>query len=116
MSDRGYKTTLRGTPNVLREYRCEEHGCFELDVPRETSQNPRPCPTCGAPSERTLTANIATHVNVGLFRGKSDGPRSPLDLDTRPLAEGMPLKEWRAKRSRLHRDRRRAEAKARGLR
>ncbi len=110
-----FKLTIRGIDRAEREYACDAHGPFELVVDLATSRDARPCPTCGAPSERTLTSNIATHINVGVFRGKSDPP-PPNAMDTRPLAEGkVSLKEFRAQRRAKHRDDRRAKAKQRGF-
>lgn len=96
MSD--FVLKLSGVPEAPREYECPEHGPFEIVVDLATSRDPRPCPECGAASERTLSTNLVTTVCPYSFvRGKSDPPPNPMVMDTRPLAEGMPLKEWRKK-------------------
>lgn len=114
----GFTLTLRGVTEAPREYACDAHGPFELVVDLATSSTPRPCPTCAAPSERTLTASIATRMAVSIEsgRGKSDGPPNPLAMDTRGLAEGkVSMQEFKAQRRALHRDNRRARAKQRGV-
>lgn len=111
-----FKVTIRGVTSAAREYDCPTHGPFDLVVDLATSSTPRPCPECGAASERTVTTNIATHIAVGFNRGKSDPPPNKYALDTRPLAEGKEtLKEFRKRRRGLHRDARRNEAKQKGL-
>lgn len=113
MSD--FVLKLSGVPEAPREYECPEHGPFETVVELATSRDPRPCPECGKASERTITCNIATHVNVHVPRGKSDPP-PPHAMDTRDLASGkVTMKEFRARRRAYHRDVKRREAKQKGL-
>lgn len=95
----GYKLTLRGDPRAAREYACPEHGPFELVVDLATSRDPRPCPVCGAASDRTIEANIVARVDpLSWIRGKSEKPDHPMAPQTELLAEGMPMKEYRAMR------------------
>ena len=111
----GFKLTIRGAQEGVREYGCPEHGPFDLTVDLSTSSQPRPCPTCGSLSERTLNANIHTRIDhLSFVRGKSAEKPTPLAMDTRPLAEGMPLKEWKARRRKLWRDHDRSVAKQKG--
>lgn len=113
-----FKITIRGAPIAAREYACEQHGAFELVVDLATSRDPRPCPTCAAPSERTLTSNILNRMalSVESGTGKSDPPPSPLAFNTRAMYEkGQTVSEFRADRRKLHRDRERARAKQKGL-
>ena len=111
----GYALKITGVPEAAREYGCEAHGPFEVVVELATSRTPRPCPTCGAASERTLNATIAHHVKVSVSRGKSDPP-PPGAMDTRALAEGkVTLKEFRAKSRTMRRDARWRQAKQKGL-
>lgn len=94
-----FKVTIRGAATGRRAYACAEHGAFELVVDIATSADPRPCPSCGAASERTVDA-AALKVPVGaLVRGKYATDRHPMAMDTRPIADGMPVQEFKAMRA-----------------
>ena len=111
----GFVLKIRGNPTGNREYVCPSHGPFELVVDLATSSTPRPCPTCAAPSERTLEANIVARAGYcGFHRGKAD-PAPPYATTTEALADGMPIGEWKKERRSLWRDADRKEAKTRGL-
>ncbi len=82
---------------ILSDYLCPDHGDFEATVP-----SPAPdaiaCPVCGAASP-WLPSPIVGRVKLGeVSRGKSDKAPTPYHLDMTELGEGMPLKEWKAKR------------------
>ena len=112
----GYKLTIRGDTRAAREYACPDHGPFELVVDLATSRDPRPCPECGAPSDRTLESNIYTRVDpLSFVRGKTEKPDHPMAPQTELLAEGMPAKEYKAMRRKKWRDFDYKRAKARGL-
>lgn len=107
---------LSGVTEAERQYACDDHGPFDLVVDLATSRQPRPCPTCAAPCERTIEGNILTRVNpLSFVRGKSDKPDHPMAPQTELLAEGMPAKEYRAMRRRKWKDWDRKRAKDRGL-
>ncbi len=95
----GYVVKLRGTPIGWRAYACPEHGAFEVEVDLATSGTPRPCPECGAASERTIAAVLYKPQRGTLVRGKYEGPSRPMDLDTRALADGMSPKEFKKQRA-----------------
>ena len=86
---------------VIVEYFCEtcemrtESLEKRADVPRETACE------CGGVAQRCISAPGLKFQNFSVDRGKSD-ERPPGVMDTRPLAEGMPLSEWRAKRRKEH--------------
>jgi hypothetical protein len=110
----GYTLRLRGTPEVDREYACDEHGPFTLTVDAATSSTPRPCPECGALSERTLEARYTVKVANSFQRGKRD-EMPPWATTTEAIADGMPVEEWREKRATYWRDHDRAVMKQKGL-
>lgn len=102
----------------MADYLCEWclHRFESLELRAELPDT-KPCEACGelainvigAPKPKKDTA--AVHAAVG---GKSD-PHLPHQLDTRPLAEGMPLKEWKAKEKQKQVSRRYDELKQKGL-
>ena len=62
-----------------------------------------PCEFCEFTAQWSPTP-IMGRVKIGeVLRGKSD-ERPPGMLDTRPLAEGMPKKEWDAMQHKITRD------------
>ena len=88
---------------VLADYLCPKHGRFEALQARSETDS-APCPTCGASSPWAPTP-VAGRVKRGeVVQGKFEPPPNELALDTRALADGMPLSEWRAKRKRINRD------------
>lgn len=116
---------LRGDQSgtVLHEYHCPVHGRFEADVPRASVPDAVPCPElchedgyddgdgdghpCRASSPWSPSA-VTCRVKIAeVTRGKVEAPPTKNALDTRDLAEGMPMNEWRAKRAKLRLDERR---------
>ena len=51
---------------------------------------------CGSVADRVLSAPLPKLQLATVTRGKSDPP-PPNAIDTRPLAAGMPVSEWRQK-------------------
>lgn len=98
---------------IVREYLCPDHGRFEIIESRNTATDPgRACPDCGAIAEWVISAPKTKTTWASVERGGVADAPVPWALDTRPLAEGMPLGEFRAKRAKEHNDRRHAEIKA----
>lgn len=95
----GYVVKLRGSPIGHRAYACADHGAFELEVDLATSAEPRPCPACGRPSDRTVEAVLVRLPLGTLVRGAQEAPRKPTDLNTRPLADGMSGHEFKKRRA-----------------
>lgn len=112
MSD--FVLKLSGVPEAPREYECPEHGPFEIVVDLATSRDPRPCPECGAASERTLSTRYVRKVANEFKRGKRD-EMTPYATTTEAIADGMPVSEWREKRAAFWRDHDRATMKRKGL-
>ena len=80
---------------VIHDFQCPDHGIFEDMVPR--SYVVSPCPVCGVDCDWVLSAvRVSVKISEPVSRGKSD-PHGPNMLDTRPLADGMPVAEWRKK-------------------
>ena len=94
---------------IINDYICPYHGKFDALVERDNAAT-APCPVkldhlesvasglsvCGELSPWTLSAPMG-RVKLGepASRAKND-PHAPGQLDTRPLAEGMPKAEWDA--------------------
>lgn len=110
----GFVVRVRGCPTGSREYACPTHGCFELVVDLATSSTPRPCPTCAAPSGRTLESNVITRMANSFLRGKRD-EMPPWATTTEALADGMPVEEWREGRAKYWEEQDRATMKQKGL-
>lgn len=95
---------------VVAEYCCPEHDRFDAlteRTPFGDAPDECPCPAilmidgehgmyeqaCGRMSPWAISAPLG-RVKLGeVHRGKSD-PHLPHQLDTRPLADGMPPHEW----------------------
>lgn len=127
---------LAGAP-MLADYECPEHGVFEAQVQRDENGDPpamanclltesfvrmndgtgwHPVP-CGRRSPWRISAPSLKRDSIPCFaavRG-GDSERRPGMLDTRPLAEGMPVKEWKAKQADATRERRYHQLIAKGL-
>lgn len=116
----GYVLKLGGAPTGPRAYACPEHGVFELEVDLATSAEPRPCPAwpmvdanilsedeavsaglerCGRLCERAVAAALYKPQRGALVRGKYEARGRPMDLDTRPLADGTSPKEFKKQRA-----------------
>ncbi len=115
---------------IINEYLCPEHGRFELLVSRD-APDVQPCPAvypyddsqshidpdcgdevCERLSPWTPSAVKAHFAPATVQRGTSD-ERPPNCLDTRPLADGMSMREWtklnRQKNREIVRDKLKAE-------
>ena len=85
-------------------------GRFTALVTRDADGNPpesHDCPECECSSPRIFGAPFVGTPRASVHRGKDD-PRPPGMLDTRPLADGMPVAEWRAKEAKRDVDQRRS--------
>lgn len=111
-----YKIRGDASAPIAAEFECPVHGRFEATMPRDRMPDALPCLSCDEPSPWRFPAPGAARVKLGeLVRGKSDErPPESIMLDTRPLADGMPLAEWRAKQADISRDI--ALSKARSMR
>lgn len=120
---------------MCAEYECPVHGRFEATVSRDENGDPpigQPCPApvgcddegcteehapCAFPSSWRISAPQLKRDSIPCFaavRG-GDTERRPGMLDTRPLAEGMPVKEWKAKQAEATKERRHHQLIAKGL-
>lgn len=86
---------------LLCDYRCEPCG-----VTWESLEN-RPAPArvlhvaCGKEADRLIGAPmpvVASAKPTPVSRGKSDPPPSHRSVDTRAIADGVPVTQWRKKR------------------
>lgn len=126
-----------GAP-MIAEYECPVHGRFEATVERDTAGDPpataacqewvepdmpemqtfadvlkAPYPhRCGRVGAWRISAPLGKVRIAEVTRGRSEAPPTKHALTTRDLAEGMPMKEWKAKRAALRDERRRAKIKA----
>lgn len=124
---------VRSNPGstVTADYECPVHGRFTAIVPRDTSGDPPPtmrceeideichdcaeppCSDCGAvhwqcDEMAPFVMSAPGHVKVRageVVRGRSaERPADRYVMDTRPLADGMPLEEFKKRRAAVHRD------------
>jgi len=97
---------------ILLEYLCE---CGARIESLEDRSDPARVIThlgCGgAVAERTIPAVKSLTRWGSVSRGASDPP-PPNVMDTRPLADGMPISQFREKRRKYHRDRRLAKIRS----
>lgn len=93
---------IRGdsTALVVREYCCGEHGRFDNLEARDVELTEVACPICGMPAPYVVSAPRGTGATVyGYAASTGSGKeRPPNALDTRALADGMPMHEWKALR------------------
>lgn len=113
MTAPAYTVRVRGgLARTAREYHCPD--CAETFD--DTVPSPPPdtieCPVCSGPSHRIMSAP-AVHVTfaVTASRGANDAKPHPMAMDTRPLAEGQPLREWKKERAKLWGQYRRKQVK-----
>ena len=125
--------TIKQRPHVVgapmtADYECPKHGRFELLVERDANGDPPSelwCPViaeaainhCGRSAPWRISAPSLKRDSVPCFaavRG-GDTERRPGMLDTRPLAEGMPMSEWKAKQRAGQQERRHHQLIKRGL-
>ena len=115
-----YKFRGDSTAPIAAEFCCSEHGLFEITVPRDQLPDHAPCPRwksstddaavpvirCAELSPWRFPSPGATRVKLGeVAQGKvMEYPPEHVCLDTRPLADGMPLSEWRSKQEGITRD------------
>lgn len=97
------------------DYCCPDCGdTTEHFEDREAPPETQPCQStdCMGEASRIFSApKIGTSWAGSVSTGKSDErPHSGI-MDTRALADGMPVKEWKAKRSKMWRDKDIAENK-----
>lgn len=78
---------------ITNEYRCAAHGLFALREPCNDAEDPRSCPTCGAPSPYTISAVVGRVQSWSVSTGSSERP--PWALDTRAIADGQATGEWK---------------------
>lgn len=113
-----YVTRIRSNPGsqVIADYECPNHGILSVSVQREYDGDPPEeirCTKlgsefgmCGLSSPWRPSAPGAVHVKRSeLVRGQ--GGERPADryvMDTRPLADGMSVDEFKKGRAAVHRD------------
>ncbi len=84
---------------VLDDFLCPTHGRFESFV--EWNVELVACPTCGEPSPwspETAPAFKAQHAYAGSTM-KSDAHQVEGIMNTRAIAEGQPVREWKKERA-----------------
>ena len=97
-----FKITVRGSRGLMAtEFACSEHGVFAVDITGD--HDAFPCPECSSPSPWQMSAPMTRVKRGEVSRGKSD-QHLPHQLDTRPLADGMPYDEWSKRYDNMDRD------------
>lgn len=118
------------TPTIAAEYYCEKHGRFELDVERTVAGDAPdtvPCPMsgfqndgsdccedcvgqCDLPATWCISAPLARVQKVtAVTKGKWQKPEHKTWTDTRNIAEGQPLYEWKEDRAKIWEERRKED-------
>lgn len=102
MTEPAFTIRIRGASSLVsREYLCPTHGVFD-DLVTSPPPEEHACPACGTPSSRSVSAPaVHTQFVVSGSRGKNDAKPHHRSMDTRPLAEGMPLSEWKRERAKV---------------
>lgn len=131
------KTRGAGGP-MIAEYICESHGRIERTVDREANGDPPErvqcgeyldtggviearygiVPYCDRWCELAISAVAPKVLSVPVtatVRGGDMKERPPGMLDTRPLADGMPMSEWRKVQKKHQEERRHKELIEKGL-
>lgn len=112
---------------IVAEYVCPVHGRFEETLERDTNGDAPDSIPCGAvdgeaicPLEAPWTISapktkVWSVTPTAAVRGGDMKDRPPGMLDTRPLAEGMPMSEWKKKQTHARRVRRHKQLIDKGL-
>lgn len=125
------------TRPIIAVYTCPEHGEFDAEVARdENGEAPDVIPCefglgatirqgqsesgwvahialCSEPATWTPSPTVGCRVRrVEVSRGKYEKPERKTYLDTRELGEGQSVEEFQAKRRKIWREKREAEAMA----
>ena len=109
------KTRGDSTAPILSEYDCPSCGIFEAIMTRDDDH--APCPGCAESAPWCFSApktKVDSMPCTAVVRGK-DEDRRPGMLDTRPLADGMSMKDWRKVQDGHRRERRHQQLIKRGL-
>lgn len=81
----------------MLDYACPSGHRFESLERRADAPDSKPCP-CGDTATRAISA-VVGRVKLGeATQGKNPAKYPDFVMDTRPLADGMPLKEWKRER------------------
>ena len=95
----------------LSDFDCPAHGLFEQMA--DSSADEVFCPSvdengnaCGLASPWRPSPVVGRMKLGEVSRGKSEGPPSKNYMDTRDLGDGMTMTEWRARRAKVHEERR----------
>lgn len=97
---------VRGAPTTyeVAEYECPVHGRFAVTVARPAPDDYE-CPVCGFAAGWCFPTPHGSVKPGEVVQGKvMEYPPESVCLDTRPLADGMPLSEWRARQQNITRD------------
>lgn len=95
------------TAPIRADYECPVHGRFDVTIARVDGDAPdeTACPTCGRMSCWRPPAPHGRVKAGEVVQGKTmEYPPQAVCADTRPLADGMPLAEWRRKQESVTRD------------
>lgn len=96
---------------ILLDFNCRSCALtFESLERRADTPTSAPCPSCSEPAPRIISGTHAGTPGPTFQRGKSDPP-PPHVVDTRPLAEGMSMRDWKAMRREKRRAARYAQIK-----
>lgn len=111
---------LPGAP-FMAEYQCDCSRSEQLVARDEAGDPPSSIGICTECGELRVLADSAPHPKVlsvpcsAVSFGGDMKDRPPGMLDTRPLAEGMPMKEWRKVQDKHREERRHQKLIKRGL-
>jgi len=99
---------------ICNEYCCPKHGRFDclVDTPAPDAVD---CPECEMPSPWVISAPYGRLKRGEVTQGRVAEPEHPGQMDTRPLADGMPLNEWKKQREKVRRDQTLAKLKREGM-
>lgn len=99
---------------MLAEYVCESNRCdagrFE-ELQERPAPRQHPCPGCGAPADRIISAPKPKVSSFEVQKGKKQEKPHPFAQDTEALADGMPAHLWRKQRKEMWADARRRRAR-----
>lgn len=78
---------------ILLDYHCPECGSVAEALQPRPAPDGVPCTACPGTAKRALSP-VRGRIAVTASRGKV-APRPPNGIDTQPLADGMPMAEWK---------------------
>jgi hypothetical protein len=108
-----FRIKIRGahSQRIALDFLCSNCGPFSLTVDDRDTEGVPCVDNCGQIADRVMSAPFGAVNHVSVVRGGVAQQESPLHLNTRGLASGQTMTEYRAQREKVADEKRWREAK-----